>query len=378
MRPELRQCVAAVLLCFLWTGPASGAAPLSVDLPPQDGVVEIPTMEWPLRPGPRSIAVHVRYPGGHRDQITETTGLMLSLHNWGGTGFRGAPDPAALTDVFDLVVIGVDYLQSGPFEAGEGLPYDFGLYQAIDALQAVAWVWHSLDALDRAFAKERIYATGGSGGGNVALMANKLAPRSFAAIVDISGMAQLTDDIAYGAPGGSSLNAGYRHDGPEEQRLSVAAQMIRNPSHIPHLETMLALGNEAQVLSIHGSEDQSCLFADKEIMIAKMHYAGLKARLHGVYPPEFLSSSTPDYLTPHEAGLPPFKNAAHSLGDRTEILLSVAGAFLDPDSPECARRKGTADFERRDNAVHYGHPWGDYVVDYRSGYPALSFDAATE
>lgn len=66
---------------------------------------------------------------------------MLSLHNWGGVGFVGAPDPAALVDAMDLVVIGVDYLQSGPDEALQGLPYDFGYLQALDALRGCTGQW---------------------------------------------------------------------------------------------------------------------------------------------------------------------------------------------------------------------------------------------
>ena len=40
------------------------------------------------------------------------------------------------------------------------------------------------------------------GGGNITLMVNKLAPRTFAAAIDMSGMARLTDDIAFNLPGG--------------------------------------------------------------------------------------------------------------------------------------------------------------------------------
>jgi hypothetical protein len=33
---------------------------------------------------------------------------MLSLHNWGGTGFTGAPAPETLAKRYDVVAIGVD------------------------------------------------------------------------------------------------------------------------------------------------------------------------------------------------------------------------------------------------------------------------------
>lgn len=60
----------------------------------------------------------------------------------------------------------------------------------------------SLSARGISFDSGRLFATGGSGGGNVALMAHKLAPRTFAAVADLSGMKRLSDDIAFGLPGG--------------------------------------------------------------------------------------------------------------------------------------------------------------------------------
>ena len=84
------------------------------DLPRVDGDAVIPAQEWPPQPGPRNIKVYIRYPHGNIEGVKSSTGLMLSLHNWGGTAFTGAPDPAALVTRYDVVAIGVDYLQSGP------------------------------------------------------------------------------------------------------------------------------------------------------------------------------------------------------------------------------------------------------------------------
>src|SRR5438477_1394324 len=167
-------------------------------LPKQDGTVEIPAQEWPLRPGPRTVRVLVCYPGGKLAGVRKDTGLMLTLHNWGGVDFAGTADPRALADRLNVVALGVNYLQSGKKEAIEGPePYDFGYLQALDALRALSFVFHGLQSADRPFATERLYCTGGSGGGNVTLMANKLAPRTFACIVDLSGMNKLSDDVAF-------------------------------------------------------------------------------------------------------------------------------------------------------------------------------------
>ncbi|RLT11670.1 MAG: hypothetical protein DWI22_00780 [Planctomycetota bacterium] len=67
----------------------------------------------------------------------------------------------------------------------------------MDALRSL---WHVRDALDKkhfAFADDRLFCTGGSGGGNVTLMANKLVPRTFACVVDMCGMKKLSDDVAF-------------------------------------------------------------------------------------------------------------------------------------------------------------------------------------
>ena len=73
------------------------------------------------------------------------------------------------------------------------------------------------------FASGRIYATGGSGGGNVSLMANKLAPRTFACTIDLCGMKKLSDDIAYNLPGGSGLDARWSRDPKSSNYLSPDA-----------------------------------------------------------------------------------------------------------------------------------------------------------
>ena len=84
-------------------------------LPETMGTVSIPAQEWPVKPGPREIAVTIRYPraGSKIQGVLPTTGLMLSLHNWGGTGSGGSADPGVLAEKYNVVAISVDYLQSG-------------------------------------------------------------------------------------------------------------------------------------------------------------------------------------------------------------------------------------------------------------------------
>ena len=170
----------------------------------------IPAQDWPLRPGPRQVRVLVHYPDGTRSSVGPRTGIFLTLHNWGGTDCAGTASPQVLAKEVNVVALGVNYLQSGPEDSIKGPePYDFGWLQGLDALRALWLVCHELDSAKQPFARGRLFATGGSGGGNVTLMANKLAPRTFTCIVDMCGMKKLSDALAYNLPAADGLNARY-------------------------------------------------------------------------------------------------------------------------------------------------------------------------
>ena len=347
--------VAALLIVF-----ALSAGVTWPPLPERDGEAALPAQEWPQRPGPRTITAYLRYPGGALAQVTAETGLMLVLHNWGGTAWRGAPDPNQLIARYNVIAIGVDYLQSGPYDAGSDPPYDFGYLQAMDALRALWWVHDGLKAINKPFDRGRIYATGGSGGGNVALMANKFAPRTFACIVDLCGMAKLSDDIAFGLPGGSRLNAGYQRENDASRALPAHAQEIRFVGFPAHLEQMRVLGNTTHVITVHGVEDDACPVEDKREMVAHMQAAGLHVTGH--------------FITPDDLDGEALQNAGHALGDRTRILFRFADPHLLPDAPDAGRTIAPNDFECRDDAVVYTVTGGRYVVSYYAGYPAIRFE----
>ena len=341
---------AAVALCFLIADPP---------LPAHGGTVALSAQEWEFAPGPRTIDVYVYYPRGDRNNVTSSTGLMLCLHNWGGTRADGAPDPVQVSDRYDVVAICVDYVQSGTWDATKGVPYDFGFMQALDALRALHYVFQSLDDAATPFARGRIYAAGGSGGGNVALMANKLAPRTFACVVDISGMTTLNDGFAFGLPGGQSPNAGYSRDEHSASYLSDDARAIRSVGHPDHLKTMRALGNEAMAVVVHGADDPVCPPADARETVAEFERAGL-----GVVP-HFIGAADldGDALT----------DTKHSLGDRTKILFKFGDEFMRPGSPHLRVRPGKTDFERSDAAVRYTTPHGAYVISCEAGCPVGMF-----
>lgn len=332
-------------------------------LPTENASAELPAQEWPFQPGLRSITAYVHYPGGSLANVNAGTGLFLSLHNWGGTKDDGAPDPLVLAERYKVIAICVDYLQSGPYDAATMPPYDFGYLQALDALRALYWVRQGLIDRGLAYHDGRIYATGGSGGGNVTQMANKLAPRTFAAIVDLSGMAKLSCDIAFGRPGGTGLDAGYSRNRKSPEYLSPDARALRDIGRPAHLEEMVALGNEARIFVVHGARDTVCPTADKRRLVRNMERAGLNITARFVGKKDFDGEV--------------FKDARHSVGDRTKILETVADGALLPDSPDAALRKGKSDFERGE-VIRYETKNGRWEIDFAAGFPVGRFVGSDE
>jgi hypothetical protein len=329
------------------------------ELPERDGVVQVPAQSHAQNGPGRTIDVHICYPGGTLSAVKPTTGLLLSLHNWGGSRFAGAPNPDGLTGALDCIVIGVDYFQSG--SENSDLPYDFGWLQALDVLRALKFVISSLERLKIPFSEDRIFVAGGSGGGNVSLMANKLAPRTFAVVVDISGMKRLSDDIAFNEQGGSNLDARYSTDPQSAFFLSADAREIRELGHPEHLSVMKTLGNNAKVISIHGESDASCPFSDAQSFADAMRESGLDFEFHPV------GRDDVDGVL--------FRDSGHSLGDRTEILLHFAGRYLKTAGNDGRRLAGPTDFDRKE-PVSYETASGRWIVDYSGEFPAGRFESS--
>ena len=331
-------------------------------LPERNASVELPTQEWPLRPGPRQIRVLVHYPQGKLANVTAETGIMLSLHNWGGTDCAGTANPTTLAERLNVVAVCVNYLQSGPKDSIEGPePYDFGYLQALDALRALYWMDASLKDQQITFANDRLFATGGSGGGNVTLMACKLAPHTFTAVVDMCGMKKLSDDIAFNIPGGSGLDARFRREPDHPYFLSRDHQELRWLGNPDHLALMVDYHSPTRIVSVHGAEDQTCPFPDALEFAANAKAAGLAIE------PHFVKAEDLDGAV--------FTSTGHGLGNRTEIVFKVAGKWLDPTQPTALRRPSATDFDLR-KEIHYPTSGGRFVISYQNGYPEGRFEAA--
>ncbi len=331
-------------------------------LPDTSGEILVPAQSWPRQPGQRTVNVYIRYPGGAIANVRPSTGLMLSLHNWGGTGCIGTANPDVLANRYDVVAISVDYLQSGPYgdEGRAAAPYDFGYLQALDALRALSAVWHGLEERSIPFARGRSYVTGGSGGGNVTLMCNKLAPRTFACAIDVCGMAKLADDLAFGRPGRTHLNAGYSPDPEAPAYLNADAQALRFAGHPEHAAVMKRMGNACKLIVIHGLTDASCPVEDAKEMVTNLRAAGLDVEPH--------------FITAADLDGKALTSTGHALGDRTLRVLKFADPYLTPGSPTTLVRTHPSDFERPDLPLRYDTPNGAYVISYASGYPVGRFE----
>lgn len=330
-------------------------------LPESNATVSIPAQEWPQRPGPRQVAVRVHYPGGQLARVTPQTGVMLTLHNWGGEFCVSTADPQSLADRLNVVALCVNYLQSGRADSIDGPePYDFGYLQSLDALRALWWTINGLHGQQRPFAEGRLFATGGSGGGNVTLMANKLAPRTFACVVDLCGMKQLSADIAFHLPGGSDLNARWSRDPASPGYLSLDDQDLRFIGHPEHLQSMHRLGTSSRIVIVHGVDDATCPFPDARELVANLQSVGLAVEPH--------------FVTPANVGGKVFTGTGHALGNLTEIVFQVAGEYLSAAGPRRLVRAGRSDFDRRDEVVQYRTPGGQFVISYAAGYPVGRFE----
>ena len=333
------------------------------EFPEANATLEIPAQEWPQQAGARTVKIGVFFPGGKLANVTAETGIMLTLHNWGGSGSSGTANPNTLAERLNVVAITVDYLQSGRKASVEDPePYDFGYLQGLDALRALWFVFDGLKSRDIAFAEGRLFATGGSGGGNVTLMANKLAPRTFACIVDMCGMSELTDDMAYNEPGGTRLNARWSRDPKSPNYLSPADQEIRHVGNPSHLELMKQWGNTTRIAVIHGVDDASCPVDDARRMVRNMQAVKLDVR------PVFIDKAMVDGKV--------FTSTAHGFGNRTESVFKIAGEWLKPGGEQAVVRTTPTDFERKDTVICYPVTGGEFTISYENGFPVGKFSAA--
>ena len=123
---------------------------------------------------------------------------------------------------------------------------------------------------------------------------------------------------------------------------------------------MKQLGTSSRIVSVHGVDDVTCPFADAREMVERMQAAKLDVQ------PHFIAQADLDGQV--------FTSSGHALGNRTQIVLQVAGEYLAPDGPRAVVRRGPNDFDRGDEQVRYQTPGGQFVISYAAGFPVGRFE----
>jgi hypothetical protein len=173
-------------------------------------------------------------------------------------------------------------------------------------------------------------------------------------------MAKLSDDMAFNLPGGSGLDARWSRDPNSPNWLAPATQEIRFIGNPAHLAVTKRLKSSCKIVVVHGVDDATCQFKEKQELVENMQAAGLDVEPH--------------FITKDDLDGKVFTSSGHALGNRTEIVFQVAGKYLEAGHAETSRtRSGPSDFERRDSLVTYPVTGGNYVISYEAGYPVGRF-----
>lgn len=315
-------------------------------------VVLIEAQKLPGSDEMREVEVHICTPDAG---INENTGLMLVSHNWGGTWEMCWSWCPILANKFNLVCIDTNYYQSG-WKQGDGT-YDHSVIQAIDCLRALYEVRKYLDDNKIKFNRRRTYASGASGGGSMSQMVNKFAPHTFGCIIDLCGMAYLSDDVAFGISG--RLDAGYSRNPEDVNYLSDAKREIRDLRNAEHLAIQYKCNPENQVVIVHGVNDASCYCYEKAEVVAAMLRAGFNVE------PHFITKAMVDGIIVTGSG--------HQLGDRPYIIAKYGQKYIS-ERGEYIKLVEKDDFDRK-SVIEYPVTGGVYRIDFSCGAPVLSFDA---
>ena len=314
------------------------------------GVQSFEGQEYRFQPGKRMVEYYVRAP---QKGINANTGLMLVSHNWGGTWKYTAPWCDILSDRFNLICLSVNYLQSGETRHDK-VPYDHGLLQAMDCLRALYEVIGELERNKIKFNSRRIYAAGASGGGNISLMVNKLAPNTFGCIIDLCGMPGLTNNIAFGI---GALNAGYSRDPRSPKYLTAAMQEIRDPGNPAHLSLQKKWQPANKAVIVHGLDDKSCDPADKMVIAANMVRAGFRPDTH--------------FLTANDVDGSIVKNTGHAIGNRPEVISKFGREYIAENGKYPALNTRN-DFTSKHEIV-YPVTGGKYIISFKTT-PTIRFE----
>ncbi len=145
--------------------------------------LSFPSVNTELYSKPVTLAVRVP------EKIDSRTGAMMFCHGWGGNRFQHADKMELACDRFNLVCFAPEYRMSGyDFDPVRGLgwdiPYDLSFMQVFDCLNGMRKILELFPGTDR----RRLFAYGGSQGGQIALLSSIFAPETFALVYSSSAM----------------------------------------------------------------------------------------------------------------------------------------------------------------------------------------------
>lgn len=303
----------ALILTALLMATAIPARAADAQLPPEDGEIMVEAQAHPFHKGVRTVVGKVHYAAGVLKSAKKSTGMIVTLHNWGGVGAEGTADPVALANEYDAIAVTVNYWQSGA-EAFGPFPYDHGLYQANDVLRVMHAVSSDLKRRRIKWNPKRIHCVGGSGGGNVCLNVAKFAPNT------------IRSTLALSAPMVPKFSP------PLDSRWGSL------PAHEMEIRDLRRAPYVPGVTIVHGSADEIAPYSDAVDAARSMG-----ARFIGVFPHLLWG---------------PFTDAGHSLGDRTAIA-RLYGEFW------AQRASEKTDFDLK-SQVSIPVTGGAWVMDYRT------------
>ncbi len=280
------------------------------------------------------IGVNLHFP----DKMDAQTGLMTLIHGWGGNYHQYDSYADDWRNRYNVICLQVQYRDSGKRGVAWQEPYDFGKYQAIDVLCCIQYVRENYTIND-----ERIVGWGGSGGGNISLQAAKMAPNTFALVIDCAGITRPTnrDDVL--------ANYENDNDGWEAAALNSGDHYTLSEWQIRSSQYHAAYYN-APIHILHG---------DKDTLVDYQHAVDMYDAL--------IAAGKEAYLHPIANGQHSFDGAAPSENTRKEATEKYVS-----DDILNRRSDGVTDFEMNSSIQLPTDEGCVYVIDYKGGIPTLS------
>jgi len=151
------------------------------------------------------------------DRPADGLGAMLILHGYGNSRFQYIDLAREFSERYNLACVLPEYRGSGllvsPTGRGASQPYDFSLYQSLDALCCLRHALSNLPAIDR----RRLYVWGGSQGAHMSLLLAAWCRNTFALVVAACGPCR---------PLGPYEKYGWRSPEPHEIEIRDALRWI--------------------------------------------------------------------------------------------------------------------------------------------------------